>query len=174
MDIAETCFKIFNLEILSNVWKPAHLWLAPGPMATRSRSTAAQGGRCFAAKQARACIDAKKNLRASSRKHCATSSFMLKEVTAPRCYCQAKVFHELDASSVDLLQSVFVMSLHPPRPNLRATGLPRPAACSTVVFFRSNPSLFSETRAPNHDCHTGIHDLDNGALKCVASREKEG
>ena len=28
--IAKTCFKKFNLEILSNVWKPAHPWLAPG------------------------------------------------------------------------------------------------------------------------------------------------
>ena len=25
----KTCFKHFNLEILSNVWEPAHLWLAP-------------------------------------------------------------------------------------------------------------------------------------------------
>ena len=26
--IANMCFKNFNLENLSNVWKPAHLWLA--------------------------------------------------------------------------------------------------------------------------------------------------
>ena len=69
----------------------------------------------------------KKNLRASMRKHCTrglrapqafekelcnTSSFMLGEVTAPKCYYRGKVFHELNASSADLLQSVFVFSLH--------------------------------------------------------------
>ena len=39
---------------------------------------------------------------------CATSRFMLGEVTAPKCFHLAKVFHELNASSVELLQSVFV------------------------------------------------------------------
>ena len=33
---------------------------------------------------------------------------MLGEVTAPKCFYQATVFHELNASSVELLQSVFV------------------------------------------------------------------
>ena len=37
---------------------------------------------------------------------------MLEEVTVPKCFYQAKVFHELNASSVELLQSVFVQSLH--------------------------------------------------------------
>ena len=39
---------------------------------------------------------------------CATSSFTLGEVTAPWCYYQAKVFHELNVSSVELLQSFFL------------------------------------------------------------------
>ena len=45
------------------------------------------------------------------------------EVTAPKCFYQAKVFHELNASSVELLQSVFVTSLHPHlcRPHQRAS-----------------------------------------------------
>ena len=33
---------------------------------------------------------------------CATSSFMLREVTAPKCSYQARVFQELNASSVEL------------------------------------------------------------------------
>ena len=73
-------------------------------------------------------IDAKKIPRASTRKHCAsglrapqafekalcaTRRFMLGEVTAPLCYCQAKIFHQPSASSVDLFQSFFfVFSLH--------------------------------------------------------------
>ena len=81
------------------------------------------------ATRARGCFDATKTLCASMRKHCAsalrapqaflkalcaTSSFMLGEVKALKSYYQAKVFHELNASSVDLLQIVFLLfSLHP-------------------------------------------------------------
>ena len=78
------------------------------------------------ATQARA--STQKTLRASMRKRCAsglsaprtfekalsaTSRFLLGGVTVPWCYYLAKVFHELNASSVDLLQSVFVFSLRP-------------------------------------------------------------
>ena len=61
-----------------------------------------------------ACFDANKTLRAdkwSARTKmalCATSNFMLGEVTAPWSFWQAKVFHELNASSVDLFASGFV------------------------------------------------------------------
>ena len=47
--IAITCFKNFNLEILSNVWKPASMAVG---MAKRSRSTAVQGGCSVRATQA--------------------------------------------------------------------------------------------------------------------------
>ena len=43
---------------------------------------------------------------------CATSSFVLGEVRVLWCYDHARVFHELNASSVDLLHCVFVLSLH--------------------------------------------------------------
>ena len=42
---------------------------------------------------------------------CARSSFMLGEVTAPKCYHQATVFHELKPRKIELLQDVFVQSL---------------------------------------------------------------
>ena len=68
----------------------------------------------------RACLYAKKKLCAPAcalcahQKHskmarCATVSFMLGEVTAPKCFYQAKVFHELNRPKIELLQDVFAL-----------------------------------------------------------------
>ena len=40
-------------------------------------------------------------------------SFMLGEVTAPKCHHQAKVFHELNPRKIELLQDVLAFLLHP-------------------------------------------------------------
>ena len=97
--------------------------------AMRSMTTAVQGSRNVRATQA-CVLRRKKTLCApaceisapvvcahhkySKTALCATtSSVMLGEVTAPWCFCQAKFFHKLNASSVDLFVSGFVQSLVP-------------------------------------------------------------
>ena len=104
-----------NGGAIAAMWKPAHLWLLVG-MAKRSRLTAVQDGRGARATQGvrrRACLDAKKKLCAPACAHtlrewsARTKSFMLGEVTAPKCFYQAKVFHELNPPKIELLQSVF-------------------------------------------------------------------
>ena len=82
-----------------------------GEMARGARAT--QASACFDAKIlcAPACAKITRVVCAhhmhSKMALCATTSFTLSEVTAPQRYYQAKVFHALNASSVDLLQSVF-------------------------------------------------------------------
>ena len=90
-------------------------WLLVGT-AKRSRLTAVQDGR--------SALYARRN---SARQHahtrrewsartksiqkmalCATGSFMLGEVTAPKCYHQAKVSHKMNPRKIELLQDVFV------------------------------------------------------------------
>ena len=44
---------------------------------------------------------------------CATGSSMAGEVTAPKCYHQAKVFHELNTHNIELLQDVFAFYSRP-------------------------------------------------------------
>ena len=98
----QTCFQQINLENHYNVWKPAHPWPAP-----------CCNGR---ARRKRACFDIRKTLRACMRKHCASSlrapqhskmalcapsSFMQGEVTVRGVFA-TPIFHELNASSVDL------------------------------------------------------------------------
>ena len=69
--IAKTCFENINLEILSNVWKPAHLWLAPCWNDQNGHARQQYKVAVALARRRRACLDAKKNLlRASMRKQC--------------------------------------------------------------------------------------------------------
>ena len=120
--IAGTCFRQVNLEILCSVWKLAHPGLAPcwhGHAPTldsstrwlwRSRDTSVRAStqKKSARQHAQTLRDWSARTTSIREWPCAASSFMLGEVTAPQCFCQVKVFHELTASSVDLLDSVFV------------------------------------------------------------------
>ena len=70
---------------------------------------------------------------------CATGSFMLGEVTAPKCFYQAKIFYELNLPKFELLQDVFAFSLQEALwPNLHFLKIslhPEPSAplrCATA------------------------------------------
>ena len=72
--IAGTCFQQVNIEIICNVWKPAHLWLAlcwNGQTLTLDQQYKVA---VTLARRKRECLNkTKKNtLRASMRKHCAS------------------------------------------------------------------------------------------------------
>ena len=111
--LQKSASKNFNLEILSNVWKPAHLWLAPCwngqalPLMNQRYSHQAN-----IKNQMTQQYKTNQHQKHSKMALCATNSFMLREVTAPKCYHQAKVFHELNPPKIELLQDVLGLLLH--------------------------------------------------------------
>ena len=114
VEVGSNCGNVLQifLEILSNVWKPAHPWFLVGMAAHARDDSKTKWPQRSRDASVRASTQ-KKTLRASMRKQCASG------LRAPQAlengalrhtqlHGQVKVFHELNASSVVLLQSVFV------------------------------------------------------------------